>query len=73
MSDLEMKFFTQKPGNCFYVALLEGKVIGTAGAHLADQGTTMNLTKMMVDTGYRRLGIAKKLLERIKKHTRYTK
>ena len=63
MSDRQMKFFTAKLGNCLYLALLDGKVVGTAGAHIEDNGTTMNLTRMIVDPSYRRLGIAKKLLE----------
>lgn len=71
MSDPEMEFFTQRPGNCLYLALINGKVVGTAGAHVEDQGTTMNLTRMIVDPHYRGLGIAKKLMEVIKKHTRY--
>ena len=70
MSDPELKFFTAKPGNCLYLAFIDGRLVGTAGAHVEDEGTTMNLTRMIVDPNFRRLGIAKKLLEVIKKHTK---
>ena len=70
MSDPELTYFTQRPGNCMYVAILNGKVVGTAGAHIEDEGRTMNLTRMIVDPNYRRLGIAKKLLYKILEHTK---
>lgn len=70
MSDPELKFFTSKTGNCLYLALCNGRVVGTAGAYVEEDGISMNLTRMIVDPDYRRLGIAKKLLEVIKKHTR---
>ena len=70
MSDPELKFYTSKPGNCLYVATLDGKVVGTAGAQVECKGNTMNLARMSVKQGYQRLGIAKKLLEAIKRHTK---
>ena len=48
MSDPEMKFYTKKAGNCLYIAVLSGKIIGIAGAQIEDERTTINLACMSV-------------------------
>ncbi|TKC40853.1 hypothetical protein EI555_012625, partial [Monodon monoceros] len=60
MADIE-QYYMKPPGSCFWVAVLDGNVVGivAARAHTADN--TVELLRMSVDSRFRGKGIAKAL------------
>ncbi|KAB1282335.1 N-acetylaspartate synthetase [Camelus dromedarius] len=60
MADIE-QYYMKPPGSCFWVAVLDGNVVGivAARAHAADN--TVELLRMSVDSRFRGKGIAKAL------------
>lgn len=50
-------------GGCIFLAMDDGKVVGTAGIGKEEEGV-FELIKMTVDPSYRGLGISKMLLDR---------
>ncbi|XP_068831839.1 N-acetylaspartate synthetase [Capricornis sumatraensis] len=60
MADIE-QYYMKPPGSCFWVAVLDGNVVGivAARAHAADN--TVELLRMSVDSRFRGRGIAKAL------------
>ena len=79
MSDPELSFFMSKPGSNFFTAQVEGtgQIVGTAGCFKktvvtagGSETTTMNLTRLMVDPLFRKMGIAGQLLNAVKAHAR---
>uniref|UniRef100_A0A8C5LWD8 N-acetylaspartate synthetase n=1 Tax=Leptobrachium leishanense TaxID=445787 RepID=A0A8C5LWD8_9ANUR len=60
MSDIE-QFYMKQPGSCFWVAVLDGKVIGIAAARGNEENNVVELRRMSVDANYRGKGIAKAL------------
>ncbi|MBN3277266.1 NAT8L synthetase, partial [Polyodon spathula] len=60
MSDIE-QYYMKPAGSCFWVAVLEGKVVGIVGAQGNEEDNTVELRRMSVDLRYRGKGIAKAL------------
>ncbi|XP_069543961.1 N-acetylaspartate synthetase-like [Brachyistius frenatus] len=59
MGDIE-GFYMQSSGSCLWVAVLEGKVVGTAaavGGQREETGVALELLRMSVDRNYRRSGV----------------
>ncbi|XP_073513618.1 N-acetylaspartate synthetase [Phyllobates terribilis] len=60
MSDIE-QYYMKQPGSCFWVAVLEGKVVGIVAARGNEEDNVIELRRMSVDSNYRGKGIAKAL------------
>nr|XP_033806746.1 N-acetylaspartate synthetase isoform X2 [Geotrypetes seraphini] len=60
MSDIE-QYYMRPPGSCFWVAVLDGNVVGIVAARGNDEDNAMELRRMSVDSNYRGKGIAKAL------------
>ncbi|XP_028917801.1 N-acetylaspartate synthetase [Ornithorhynchus anatinus] len=60
MSDIE-QYYMKPPGSCFWVAVLDGNVVGIVGARGREEDNTVELCRMSVDANYRGKGIAKSL------------
>ncbi|KAL3995920.1 next to brca1 protein [Sarotherodon galilaeus] len=58
MGNIE-KFYMKPPGSCFWVAVLEGKVVGTVAAvgQQEESGGAVVLQRMSVDQRYRKCGV----------------
>ncbi|XP_044151426.1 LOW QUALITY PROTEIN: N-acetylaspartate synthetase [Bufo gargarizans] len=64
MSDIE-QYYMKQPGSCFWVAVLEGKVVGIVAARGNEEDNVVELRRMSVDSNYRGKGIAKALGRRV--------
>lgn len=53
------------PGSCFWVAVLDGRVVGLVAAEGHEDDNTVELRRMSVDSRYRGKGIAKALGRRV--------
>ncbi|XP_006271981.1 N-acetylaspartate synthetase isoform X2 [Alligator mississippiensis] len=60
MSDIE-QYYMKPPGSCFWVAVLDGNVVGIVAARGNEEDNTLELRRMSVDSKYRGKGIAKAL------------
>ncbi|NXD56019.1 NAT8L synthetase, partial [Corvus moneduloides] len=60
MSDIE-QYYMKPPGSCFWVAVLDGNVVGIVAARGNEEDNTVELRRMSVDSNYRGKGIAKAL------------
>ncbi|XP_066477914.1 N-acetylaspartate synthetase [Tiliqua scincoides] len=60
MSDIE-QYYMKSPGSCFWVAVLNGNVVGIVAAKGNEEDNTVELHRMSVDSRYRGKGIAKAL------------
>ncbi|XP_062981971.1 N-acetylaspartate synthetase [Elgaria multicarinata webbii] len=60
MSDIE-QYYMKSPGSCFWVAVLNGNVVGIVAARGNEEDNTVELHRMSVDSKYRGKGIAKAL------------
>ncbi|XP_053314171.1 N-acetylaspartate synthetase isoform X1 [Spea bombifrons] len=60
MSDID-QYYMKQPGSCFWVAVLEGKVVGIVAARGNEEDNVVELRRMSVDSNYRGKGIAKAL------------
>ncbi|XP_061485778.1 N-acetylaspartate synthetase [Rhineura floridana] len=60
MSDIE-QYYMKSPGSCFWVAVLNGNVVGIVAARGNEEDNTVELRRMSVDSKYRGKGIAKTL------------
>ncbi|XP_075044758.1 N-acetylaspartate synthetase [Mixophyes fleayi] len=60
MSDIE-QYYMKQPGSCFWVAVLDGKVVGIVAARGNEEDNVVELRRMSVDSNYRGKGIAKAL------------
>ncbi|XP_074848438.1 N-acetylaspartate synthetase isoform X2 [Carettochelys insculpta] len=60
MSDIE-QYYMKPPGSCFWVAVLDGNVVGIVAARGNEEDNTMELRRMSVDANFRGKGIAKAL------------
>ncbi|XP_006134786.1 N-acetylaspartate synthetase isoform X2 [Pelodiscus sinensis] len=60
MSDIE-QYYMKPPGSCFWVAVLDGNVVGIVAARGNEEDNTMELRRMSVDINFRGKGIAKAL------------
>ncbi|XP_006629210.1 N-acetylaspartate synthetase [Lepisosteus oculatus] len=60
MSDIE-QYYMKPTGSSFWVAVLEGKVVGIVAAQGSEEDNTLELRRMSVDSRYRGKGIAKAL------------
>ncbi|KAM9717408.1 LOW QUALITY PROTEIN: N-acetylaspartate synthetase [Menidia menidia] len=65
MADIEA-YYMRPTGSCFWVALLEGRVVGLVAARaLEEEEDAVELRRMSVDARYRGKGIAKALGRRV--------
>ncbi|KAG9345823.1 hypothetical protein JZ751_008978, partial [Albula glossodonta] len=53
------------PGSCFWVAVLDGRVVGIVAAQGKEEDNTVELRRMSVDSRFRGKGIAKALGRRV--------
>ncbi|XP_030048437.1 N-acetylaspartate synthetase [Microcaecilia unicolor] len=60
MSDIE-QYYMRPPGSCFWVAVLDGNVVGIVAARGNEEDNAVELRRMSVDSNYRGKGIAKAL------------
>ncbi|XP_029448269.1 N-acetylaspartate synthetase isoform X2 [Rhinatrema bivittatum] len=60
MSDIE-HYYMKPPGSCFWVAVLDGNVVGIVAARGNEEDNAIELRRMSVDSNYRGKGIAKAL------------
>ncbi|XP_043918224.1 N-acetylaspartate synthetase isoform X1 [Protopterus annectens] len=60
MSDIE-QYYMKPAGSCFWVAVLNGKVVGIVAAKGNEEENNVELCRMSVDSSYRGKGIAKAL------------
>ncbi|XP_069601918.1 N-acetylaspartate synthetase [Ranitomeya imitator] len=60
MSDIE-QYYMKQPGSYFWVAVLEGNVVGIVAARGNEEDNVVELRRMSVDSNYRGKGIAKAL------------
>ncbi|XP_069488227.1 N-acetylaspartate synthetase isoform X1 [Ambystoma mexicanum] len=60
MSDIE-HYYMKPPGSCFWVAALDGNVVGIVAARGNEEENVLELRRMSVDSKYRGKGIAKAL------------
>ncbi|XP_041123841.1 N-acetylaspartate synthetase-like isoform X1 [Polyodon spathula] len=60
MADIE-QYYMKPAGSCFWVAVLQGKVVGIVAAQGNEEDNTVELRRMSVDLRYRGKGIAKTL------------
>ncbi|CAL8384554.1 unnamed protein product [Arctogadus glacialis] len=64
MADIEA-YYMKPTGSCFWVAMLEGRVVGIVAAQGREDDNTVELRRMSVDARYRGKGIAKSLGRRV--------
>ncbi|XP_056431428.1 N-acetylaspartate synthetase [Gadus chalcogrammus] len=64
MADIEA-YYMKPTGSCFWVAMLEGRVVGIVAAQGREEDNTVELRRMSVDARYRGKGIAKSLGRRV--------
>jgi putative acetyltransferase len=62
LSDINQHYYDR--GGAFYVALDQGKIVGTIGIFLMDDGK-VKIKRMYVDKDYRKQGIGQELLDKI--------
>ncbi|XP_058157485.1 N-acetylaspartate synthetase [Dasypus novemcinctus] len=60
MADIE-HYYMKPPGSCFWVAVLDGHVVGIVAARGRAEDNTVELLRMSVDSRFRGKGIAKAL------------
>ncbi|KAG8453403.1 hypothetical protein GDO86_000144 [Hymenochirus boettgeri] len=60
MSDID-QYYMRQSGSCFWVAVLDGKVVGIVAARGNEEDNVVELRRMSVDSNYRGKGIAKAL------------
>ncbi|XP_004383623.1 N-acetylaspartate synthetase [Trichechus manatus latirostris] len=60
MADIE-QYYMKPPGSCFWVAVLDGNVVGIVAARGHEEDNTVELLRMSVDSRFRGKGIAKAL------------
>ncbi|XP_069059878.1 N-acetylaspartate synthetase [Pleurodeles waltl] len=60
MSDIE-NYYMKPSGSCFWVAVLDGNVVGIVAARGNEEDNVVELRRMSVDSSYRGKGIAKAL------------
>ncbi|XP_004715164.1 N-acetylaspartate synthetase [Echinops telfairi] len=60
MADIE-QYYMKPPGSCFWVAVLDGNVVGIVAARGHEEDNTVELQRMSVDSRFRGKGIAKAL------------
>ncbi|XP_004624744.1 N-acetylaspartate synthetase, partial [Octodon degus] len=60
MADIE-QYYMKPPGSCFWVAVLDGNVVGIVAARAHEEDNTVELLRMSVDSRFRGKGIAKAL------------
>ncbi|XP_006004821.1 N-acetylaspartate synthetase [Latimeria chalumnae] len=60
MSDIE-QYYMKPAGSCFWVAVLDGNVVGIVAAKGNEEDNSVELRRMSVDSHYRGKGIAKAL------------
>uniref|UniRef100_A0A1A8FSG0 N-acetylaspartate synthetase n=1 Tax=Nothobranchius korthausae TaxID=1143690 RepID=A0A1A8FSG0_9TELE len=64
MADIEA-YYMRPTGSCFWVAVLDGSVVGIVAAQGHEEDNTVELRRMSVDSRYRGKGIAKALGRRV--------
>ncbi|XP_067117941.1 N-acetylaspartate synthetase [Osmerus mordax] len=64
MADIE-EYYMKPTGSCFWVAVLEGQVVGIVAAQGREDDNTVELRRMSVDSRFRGKGIAKVLGRRV--------
>ncbi|AWO97535.1 N-acetylaspartate synthetase [Scophthalmus maximus] len=64
MADIEA-YYMRPTGSCFWVAVLDGRVVGIVAAQGREDDNTVELRRMSVDSRYRGKGIAKTLGRRV--------
>ncbi|XP_012687914.1 N-acetylaspartate synthetase [Clupea harengus] len=64
MADLEA-YYMKPAGSCFWVAMLEGRIVGIVAAQAHEDDNSLELRRMSVDSRYRGKGIAKVLGRRV--------
>ncbi|XP_027894638.1 N-acetylaspartate synthetase [Xiphophorus couchianus] len=64
MADIEA-YYMKPTGSCFWVAVLDGRVVGIVAAQGHEDDNTVELRRMSVDSRYRGKGIAKALGRRV--------
>ncbi|KAG7497204.1 N-acetylaspartate synthetase [Solea senegalensis] len=64
MADIEA-YYMKPTGSCFWVAVLDGRVVGIVAAQGREDDNTVELRRMSVDSHYRGKGIAKALGRRV--------
>ncbi|KAH0515844.1 N-acetylaspartate synthetase [Microtus ochrogaster] len=64
MADIE-QYYMKPPGSCFWVAVLDGNVVGIVAARAHQEDNTVELLRMSVDSRFRGKGIAKALGRRV--------
>lgn len=64
MADIEA-YYMKPAGSCFWVAVLDGRVVGIVAAQGREEDNTVELRRMSVDSRYRGKGIAKALGRRV--------
>ncbi|KAJ8390326.1 hypothetical protein AAFF_G00108950 [Aldrovandia affinis] len=57
--------YLSHPGSCFWVAVLDGRVVGIVAAQGKEEDNTVELRRMSVDSRFRGKGIAKALGRRV--------
>ncbi|XP_063315917.1 N-acetylaspartate synthetase isoform X1 [Pelobates fuscus] len=60
LTDIQ-QYYMKQPGCCFWVAILEGKVVGIVAARGNEEDNVVELRRMSVDSSFRGKGIAKAL------------
>ncbi|KAJ0055460.1 hypothetical protein NL108_003832, partial [Boleophthalmus pectinirostris] len=63
MADIEA--YMKPTGSCFWVAVLDGHIVGIVAAQGREEDNTVELRRMSVDSRYRGKGIAKALGRRV--------
>ncbi|XP_055055836.1 N-acetylaspartate synthetase [Misgurnus anguillicaudatus] len=64
MADIE-EYYMKPTGSCFWVAVLQGQVVGIVAAQGREDENTVELRRMSVDSRFRGKGIAKALGRRV--------
>lgn len=64
MADIDA-YYMKPTGSCFWVAVLDGRVVGIVAAQGREEDNTVELRRMSVDSRYRGKGIAKALGRRV--------
>ncbi|KAJ8008473.1 hypothetical protein DPEC_G00105180 [Dallia pectoralis] len=64
LADIE-EYYMKPTGSCFWVAVLEGQVVGMVAAQGREDDNTVELRRMSVDSRFRGKGIAKVLGRRV--------
>ncbi|XP_052000055.1 N-acetylaspartate synthetase [Xyrauchen texanus] len=64
MADIEA-YYMRPTGSCFWVAVLQGQVVGIVAAQGREDDNTVELRRMSVDSRFRGKGIAKALGRRV--------